>query len=240
MENKIQGSKKVVPKAQSGDLFADQPEHKLSRRKLVKYKKNPFIDDELITQLGGKKKVYYTENTPNAIVDLQSGEISATKLQIIKTVQADKENFVKLFTTHLKVFFELSQNTFKLLHYVIYLVHKTAQDEDQIYLNYEGASEFFAEHNTKFSRTSYFTALKELCEKKFLGESTKVNLYFINPKLFFNGDRIEWITRIYKEEEKPTTYDEKKKAIESNIEEKELIKEEQQQAKIQAKIKGEN
>jgi hypothetical protein len=42
--------------------------------------------------------------------------------------------------------------------------------------------------------------MKELVEKLFIAETTEQNIYFINPKLFFNGDRVEFITKFMIEE----------------------------------------
>ena len=42
--------------------------------------------------------------------------------------------------------------------------------------------------------------MKELVEKLFLAETQQGSVYFINPKLFFNGDRVEFITKFMIEE----------------------------------------
>lgn len=175
----------------------------LSRRKLPKYKKNPFVDDQLLTQLAGTKNVYYTQTTRNAIEDLTTGERTPAQLQIVKKVQADKENFVKLFTTHLKAFFELSAVAFKLLQYVLHTVQNEAIHEDKIYLSLNMAQEFYESQGSQISKASYFRGMKELVEKLFIAEAIDTNMYFINPKLFFNGDRVEFITKFYVEDEKP-------------------------------------
>lgn len=176
------------------DLFTKE-ETKLSRRGLPKYKINPFVNDSLITHLSGQKNVYYTQNSSTALVDVATGEIEPVKLQVIKKIKADNQTFLKLYTTHLKAFFELSQTAFRLLQYVLHITQETAINKDKIYLNLQQAQEFFELNNSKISRSSYFNAMKELVEKLFLAETIDPNLYFINPTLFFNGDRIEFITQ---------------------------------------------
>lgn len=179
------------------DLFAgsDDQEIVLSRRNLPKYKTNPFIDDHLITQLSGQKNVYYTQLAQNSLVDLQTGEIEPAKLQVIKKIRADKEQFVKIYTTHLKAFFELSTTAYKLLHYVLYTIQNDAINKDQVYLQLGAAQEFFTNQNSNISKATYNRALTELVKKLFLAETVKTNIYYINPKLFFNGDRVEFITK---------------------------------------------
>lgn len=187
----------------------------LSRRKLPKYKKNPFVDDQLITQLSGMKNVFYTQTTRNAIVDMETGETTPAQLQIVKKVQTDKENFVKVFTTHLKAFFELSAVAFKLLQYVLDTVQNEAIHEDKIYLSLNLAQEFYQNQGSQISKASYYRGMKELVEKLFIAEAIDTNIYFINPKLFFNGDRVEFLTKFYVSDEKPK--DEKTKIEQSKI-----------------------
>lgn len=169
----------------------------LSRRGQPKYKVNPFVDDGLITQLSGQKNVYYSQNTSNALIDTKTGEIEPAKLTIIKKVRTDKEQFVKLYTTHLKAFFELSTPAFKTLQYVLHVVQNEAINKDKIYLSLTSAQDFFIHNNSKISSTAYYKSMKELVEKLFIAETLEINIYFINPKLFFNGDRVEFLTQFH-------------------------------------------
>lgn len=182
------------------DLF--KPLEPLSRRKLPKFEENPFIDDQLITQLSGQKNIFFTQLTKNSLLDIQTGEIDPAKIQIIKKVRADKESFVKIFTTHLKAFFELSTGAYKLLQYVLYTIQTEAINHDKIYLQLDLAKKYFESNNSKISKAAYYVALKELIEKLFIAETFQANWFFINPKLFFNGDRVEFITKFHIQEEK--------------------------------------
>jgi|DEB19_MinimDraft_2_1074335.scaffolds.fasta_scaffold02221_1 hypothetical protein len=162
---------------------------------IQKYKTNPFVDDDLLLQLSGLKNVYFNQYSRNAIVDTATGEYTPATLQIVKQIKADKEKFVKLYTTHLRVFFELTANSNKLLQYILHKVQTEAQGKDTIYLGFEDADEFYTSHNLKIGRSTFFKGMKELIEKGFLAKSNLPNIYFINPKLFFNGDRVEFITK---------------------------------------------
>lgn len=174
----------------------------LSRRGLPRYKINPFVNDNLITQLSGQKNVYYTQNTQNTLIDLETGELSPAQLTITKKIRADRETFVKLYTNHLTAFFELSQTANRLLQFVLYLTQETAINKDKIYVSLIDAQEFFISNNSKISRSSFYNAMKELVEKLFIAETNQTNWYFINPSLFFNGDRIEFLTQFYVEKDK--------------------------------------
>lgn len=185
-------------------------ELQLSRRNQPKYIKNPFVDDHLITQLSGLKNVYYTQTTRNAIVDMETAEMTPASLQVVKQIRSDKESFVKLYTTHLKAFFELSTTAYKVLQYVLNTIQTESINEDKVYLSLLRAEKFFTEQGAKISKATYYKAMKELVEKLFIAETTDVNVYFINPKLFFNGDRIEFITKFFLDENKNQKTIEKK------------------------------
>lgn len=195
------------------DLFGkNEQELVLSRRNLPRYKQNPFVDDNLITQLSGQKNVYYSQSTQNSLIDLKTGEIDPARIQIVKKIRADKEQFVKIYTTHLKAFFELSTTAYKVLHYILYSIQNDAINKDKVYLSLSIAQDFFISQGSKISAATYYRAMKELVEKLFLAETTDQYVYFINPKLFFNGDRVEFITK-FMIEDKPLTLEKYKTDI---------------------------
>lgn len=182
----------LIPKTQEKEL-------KLSRRKLPKYVNNPFVDANLLGQLSGAKNVFFTQMSRNSIVDVDTGEINHAKLQVVKVIRADKEKFVKIYTTHLKRFFELSAPGYKFLHYILHLTQNSI-DKDKVYLSLDGAQNFFEEQGSKISSATYYRAVAELIDKLFIAETTQLYIFFINPKLFFNGDRVEFITQFIVDE----------------------------------------
>lgn len=167
----------------------------LSRRNFQKHSTNPFVDIHLLNQLSGRKNVYYTQTDSTTIIDLKTQEIEPVTTQIVKSVKADKEQFVKIFTTHLKSFFELNQTAYKMLQYVLYTVQNEAMNSDKVYLNLNKAQIYFKNLGQNCSSSSYYLGMKTLVEKAFIAETTDLNVYYINAKLFFNGDRIEFITK---------------------------------------------
>ena len=64
---------------------------------------------------------------------------------------------------------------------------------DSIYLAWIGVEEYLSAEKVPMSRVSFQRALEELLETKFLAESTKPSMYWFNPNLFFNGDRMTFI-----------------------------------------------
>lgn len=166
----------------------------LSRRNMQRFKTNPFVDIQLLNQLSGRKNVFYTQTDEHTVIDLKTQAIEPVRTQIVKSVKADKEQFVKIFTTHLKAFFELNQTAYKMLQYVLHTVQNEAKDTDKVFLSLGRAQTYFESHGLTCSSTTYYNGMKTLVEKLFIAETVEQNFYFINAKLFFNGDRIQFIT----------------------------------------------
>jgi hypothetical protein len=70
-------------------------------------------------------------------------------------------------------------------------------DGDQVYLTEKQLGETLKNHGLKApSSASYYRALEELITKGFVAPSTNPPLFFINPAIFFNGDRVRFVTEI--------------------------------------------
>jgi hypothetical protein len=195
-----------------------EPDKNISRRQLQRFDKNPFVDTALLNQLSGTKNVFYTQSTQHTLIDLETSEITPARTQIVKTIRADKEQFVKIYTTHLKAFFELNQTAYKILQYVLYTVQNDAINTDKVYLNLIPAQQYFSAIDQTCSPASYYRGMKDLVVKLFIAETTSQNLYYINPKLFFNGDRVQFITTFEMDN------DEKKHTLQSYQNEMQQIK----------------
>ena len=46
------------------------------------------------------------------------------------------------------------------------------------------------------SKASFHRAVKEMLDKSFIAETVLPGLFFINPNLFFNGDRVRFVNEI--------------------------------------------
>lgn len=109
----------------------------------------------------------------------------------------DETQFVKLFTQNLKLFFDLSPGAQKILQVLLTELQKTP-NSDGTFLSWVIVDEFAQLHNLKISRNTYHRGLREMLDKNFIAESEHQNYYWINPNLFFNGDRMVFITEYRK------------------------------------------
>ena len=158
-----------------------------SRKKgVMAYSENPFWDEQQV-RVGSK----LIKVAAGHHVSKETGEsIAHSGIHVIKEV--DETEFLKIYTQNIKSIFDLKPTTQRVLQYLMHALQKTP-NADAIYLSWVGAEEYFSETNLNISRSSFQRSLKEMMQKGFLAESTKPNLFWFHPNLFFNGDRMIFV-----------------------------------------------
>lgn len=164
----------------------------ISRKKGISaYSKNPFWNPYSVEI--GKKRVTIAGGF---ITQPETGE-THHHAGIHKVEFVDEDRFVKLFTQNLRVFFDLSAASQKVLQCVLHSLQESP-NRDGIFLPWFAVEDFSKTHDMKISRATFHRALREMLEKGFLAESEHQNFYWINPHLFFNGNRMTFITEYVK------------------------------------------
>jgi hypothetical protein len=164
------------------------------RKGVVRHRDNPFLKDNTVST---RKKRVTVSAAGRAVMNLETGELEdAAEIVMVRNV--DDEQFVKLFTQNLRLFFDLSSGTIKLLQVLLSQVQR-APNTDKVMLNVAIAQDYFTETpdvTETMSKASFFRAVKELLDKQFIAETMLSGLFFINPSLFFNGDRVRFVNEI--------------------------------------------
>jgi hypothetical protein len=147
---------------------------------------NPLVE---AGEIKSKQKTVRAFGT-GSMVDTITGEVMAgTAIVVRKSV--DEEHFVKVFAEGVKASFDLKPSGFKVFQLVLKAAQSGAFGADSIYLYFMNAVE---DPDMPISRQTFHKGLKELIEKKFVAASTQPNIYWINPHLFFKGDRVAFVT----------------------------------------------
>lgn len=164
------------------------------RKGVTAYSKNPFWEAQEV-KVGSKMiKVAGGQHVTS------DGE-SVTHSGIHVVRQVDETEFVKLYTSNVKAIFDLKPTSLKVLQYLMVQLQETP-NADAIYLAWFGAEQYFNEEDVKMSRRSFHRALSEMVEKGFIAESQNPHMFWFNPHLFFNGNRMSFIQEYRK---KPKT-----------------------------------
>lgn len=162
------------------------------------HESNPYVKGLLIPKR--RKTVVLATDKNYMVVDTDSGE---EKTAFIATKEViDKEKYVKLFKEQLKIIFNLSQAGIRLLGY---FMDSTRISEDIVIFNIEKCIAYTGYK----SKEPIYRGIKELLDNDIIARTKESNLYFINPTVFFNGDRLFLIkeytkapqTKLFTEEE---------------------------------------
>lgn len=153
-------------------------------RASAKYEVNPFLES-LVVKTRGKRVTVARGST---LVDMATGEIEGVT-EVAQIVEVEKEEFVKLFTKDLALWFDLTRSGMRTFGALLTTVQKSAIGRDMVYL--DARSE--ALKTFGISKTTLYRGLEELIEKGFIARHLSPGWYFINPAMFFNGDRARFV-----------------------------------------------
>lgn len=147
-------------------------------------KKNPFVSGGIV------RKDYRRRIVPNkggAKVVTPDGEEIEGVIGFELTPKAyDRDHFTKVFDVGWRVFMDLSkpaQGT------IVYLL--TNLRGDSVKFSMPECLAFTGYKNHEY----IYRALAELTSKGVIAPSGKRGLYFINPKMFYNGDRMKLLNK---------------------------------------------
>ncbi len=162
-----------------------------------RYEDNPFATPEgFRVPIRSRSEVIETSGP----VTLNVGEeqLEAAEIRRVKTV--DTEPFVKVFVAELDRFYNLTPTALRIVTCLIHDIGKIRiGDGDKVMIREQAISKSMAEHGQKPPSTAaFYKAMHELIEKGFVAPSMDPPLYFINPAIFFNGDRVRFVTEIRK------------------------------------------
>lgn len=144
------------------------------------YKINPFINGNSILPIKRKNTVIGSKD--HILINDKTGEVGGT-VAIKRVEEVDNETFIKIYIGQIRDLFSLKQNAMKVLSYIITI---TPINKDKIIFDIDECKAF-----TGYSSTTTITdGLSILVENGIVARSEKSIVYYINPNIFFNGDRL--------------------------------------------------
>lgn len=166
-------------------------------KKKIQYEVNPFIGEVLSTlkeTIKTKKQfVKGDKSVANYITSSATGEVTG-ETALIRFKDVDTEQFTKLYSTKIKNFFSMPTSANLVFEYILTYLKK---DQDQIYL-YDNDVVAYSKQSSK----SCLRGTQWLLENDIIARTIRPYWFFINPTLFFNGDRITLIDVYQKQNKK--------------------------------------
>lgn len=161
--------------------------YKLSEMEM--HKENPFVKQTLV-KMGDaliSRKVVASNKDEGAILkamDAQGQILGNTVFMRNKTV--DDEQFAKFFFAGFKAFFDLKPASIKVFGFIL---KQLRPNSDEFLFFIEDCIE-----ETKYSVSTIYKSLGELCAAEIIARGRDELLYYINPLVIFNGDRVTFAT----------------------------------------------
>ena len=149
-------------------------------------RENPFLKEAIEQiQSGIVKKYKNTSGTSrNAILQAvnSEGEVMG-HTSFIQQIEVDEQQFTKIYLSQFSAFFNLKSQAIKVFGYIM---TKLNPKQDMFIFLMEECLEY-----TKYtSKNSIWIGLGSLVEEKIIARGPAESLYFINPMIAFNGDRV--------------------------------------------------
>ena len=150
-----------------------------------KHEENPFMH-QLIYMRSTRNKIV-ASGPVYAAMDSETGEIHQDKtIRSWVIERVDNEQFTKLYDKYLQVVFGLSQRALKLFQY---FVTALKFNDERVIFDIRAAKKMTGYN----SKQTISMALAELIEVEIIARSPAPNIYYINPKIFVKGNRIDMV-----------------------------------------------
>lgn len=159
-------------------------------REMESHKENPFAKQALVKigQALTSRMVIGSNKDEAAIlkaVEENTGKVLGNSV-FMRNKTVDEEQFAKFFFAGFKAFFDLKPASIKVFGFILKQLRPNA---DYIMFFIDDCIK-----DTKLSAISVYRALGELCKADIIARGRTEEMYFINPMVVFNGDRVTFAT----------------------------------------------
>lgn len=175
--------------------------------KFEKHKESPFIDELLEIDVTHRKRLLASKD-PSLVVNPTTGEIEGTQMFAILE-KVDREKFTKVYERGITQMFNLSKSGIKVFGYFTQIAKP---NKDDVIFEMDNCKDF-TEYKTD---KPILKGLAELIENGFIARSKYHYRYYINPTMFFNGNRVAFI-KMYQLEAVPTEQNVRIKTDKNNL-----------------------
>lgn len=158
-------------------LYTDLPKHGV----------NPFVEEVVLGARKVTKRRKGKEGEAQEVIKL----LDAETLLFERTEAVDEEEFVKVFLNELRRFLNLSIGSRKVLDYLFGI---TAIDQAYVLLSLADCMKWTGYKSAQ----SVYDALVELADAGVIAKSRKRSVIFINPAIFFRGNRLKLVKEFRK------------------------------------------
>ena len=164
--------------------------------------RNPFMKSVIIEMDASTQVLINGEDKSGQRINKNDAII--WKNRVIK----DRRKFTKLYHNGLKDFFGLGRSEMDILKFIM---HRLRKDQDKVAFTYK----LVKEETDIASDSTVSTTLLSLMNKGIIARAEGDGIYYINPNIFFNGDRVAFVKSYIMEKKSSTDKIEEVKEVET-------------------------
>jgi len=165
-------------------------------RSLSGHDRNPFRKELLEQFEPVKKREYISQEGDKGVANIitsRDGEVVGES-RFFRYKTYDSHQFAKVFTSRVTAMWDMPKPASRIFSYILTILVK---DKDEIYFDANDAMKY-----TEYSsQGSIWQGVKWLLENDFIAKAHRTNVYYINPTIFFNGDRAAFVDLIIREDQ---------------------------------------
>jgi|ASRO01.1.fsa_nt_gi hypothetical protein len=158
---------------------------RLDLKSLPKHVNNPFVENAIKrveeNTVSKKRFLKGSKGVEQTIIN-RDGEITG-HTAFLQQVEVDEDKFAKLYLSQFSAFFDLTKPAIRVFGYIM---TQLIPNKDHVFIVLDDATKYTS-YKTK---NSVIEGLTRLCEVGILARTTTSFKYFINPLVFFNGNRV--------------------------------------------------
>lgn len=129
-----------------------------------------------------------------AVADTDNGEVFKTSF--IRQIEVDEEQFAKLYLSNFAAFFNLSTSAIRVFGYILTCM----KPKNDMVIFFLDKCKEYTEYKSK---ETIYKGLAELVKSEIIARGPADNLWFINPLIVFNGDRVSFTKTYVKKHGRP-------------------------------------
>lgn len=145
-----------------------------------KHSKSPFIGELLEIEVSKRRKIL-AGKSPNLIINGNTGELEGHQIFAINE-KVDKETFIKIYEKGLSSLFNLSKSGLKVFGYFTKIAKP---NKDFVIFEIDECKKYTGYKTDK----PILKGIAEMIESELVARSKYHYKYYINPSMFFNGNR---------------------------------------------------
>ena len=152
------------------------------------FDENPWRRDLAYTMKRGSKIV--SMGRSKKLIDINTGEVQDQDVAMVTKRVVDQDEFIKIFEGGISHLFSLSKTAQELFQVVLTIYLDGKFSGERIYLSPKSLSDA----GYTRTRATMTNGLNQLLEKRFLARvKDEKHLFWVNPNMFFKGDRMRLI-----------------------------------------------